>query len=188
MSRLHAACALATALVLVAASASFVAAAGGAKLPPVDPQDLNAASQERQAELTETQILARARSRIGTAFKDMRPAWLPNYVLDPSKPLERFSLPDHARMPDNERGVFVIDKRGEHIGVWASDAGTIIHSSPEAERVVEEPLKVAKRSFPNGWRRIGPHGRMSVKVGVEMPLPSELMGKKRGGRARDADL
>ena len=88
----------------------------------------------------------------------MTPHRLVNYALDPNKDQDRFTIEDHAKMPEQPAGIIVVDKGAKHIGIWAADRGTIIHSKREGGggKVVEEPFKLAVKSFPNGWRRVGP--------------------------------
>lgn len=113
----------------------------------------------KQREEAELKIIGLARSKLG---EKMKPQHLINYVLNPKKNVDRFGIEDHLKMPENESGLFVVDKRGEHIGIMVPEG--IIHSSRRSDWiVVEEPISDAKKSFPNGWKRVGPDGILKQK-------------------------
>ena len=126
--------------------------------PELTPDEFKSVLNAR--EKSENEIVERARSKIGTF---MKPASLINYCLNPKKDIDRFDLKDHAKMKDNELGLFVIDKAGSHIGIMSAGQ-TVIHAHPSKKYIVtEESLDEAKRSFPNGWRKIGPDGILKEK-------------------------
>lgn len=111
-------------------------------------------------EESENQIVDRARSKIGTV---MKPAQLINFCLNPARNIDRFELQDHAKMKENDLGLFVVDKSGSHIGVMSAGK-TIIHAHPKKKYVVtEESVDEARASFPNGWKKTGPDGILKEK-------------------------
>ena len=120
-----------------------------------------------QREKAENQIVSRAKSKLG---KFMKPAALINYCLNPAKNIERFDLNDHMKAEDNEIGLFVIDKGGAHIGIMSAGK-TVIHASPQKKYIVtEDTIEEAKKSFPNGWRKIGPDGILKEKYAFQEQL------------------
>lgn len=148
---------------LIAVAMSVAAAAQGER---------SAQEIEMIREKQENDVIERARSLLGSY--SYKPHQLVNFALNPDKDKDRFSTQQHSSAHDNEQGVLVVDKKGEHIGVWNmaktdGDKSTIIHTNGKG-KVVEESLEEARSSFPNGWRRIGPDGKLRRKVQVTKKL------------------
>jgi hypothetical protein len=141
-------------------------------------EDGDMATLMKQREQAERQIIELARSKIG---EKMKPQHLINYVLNPKKNIDRFAIEDHLKMQENNSGLFVVDKRAEHIGIMNIDA--IIHASKKNDYVVkEESIDEAKKSFPNGWKRVGPDGVLKMKYSFQQQM-NDILKQASGGSA-----
>lgn len=148
-------------------------------LSVVSAEGYTGSEQEAQPERTQEEIelvreaqeksmVERALSLVG---KNYKPHQVLNFALNPAKDLDRFTADQHTKARDNEQGMFVVEKGSSeehHVGVWNTEAGTIVHARRAADgktwTVVEEKIADARSAFPHGWRRTGPDGRLKREV------------------------